>query len=181
MVENNITYLCLTDEAEKRRIAFAFLDDIKERFLATYGSRAQTAIAYAMNGEFGPILQERMVSYGLHRVAATAGSGDCWHASCRTALALFFPLHMSHFSCLQQYFSTNPEADKFAAVRGKIDDVKGIMVQNIEKVLARGEKIELLVDKSDALNRSAAKFEKNSNKLKNQMWWRNGELSRGLV
>ena len=48
------------------------------------------------------------------------------------------------------------------------------MVQNIEKVLARGEKIELLVDKSDALNRSAAKFEKNSNKLKNQMWWRNG-------
>ncbi len=63
IVENNITYLCLTDEAEKRRIAFAFLDDIKERFLATYGSRAQTAIAYAMNGEFGPILQERMVSH----------------------------------------------------------------------------------------------------------------------
>ncbi len=54
------------------------------------------------------------------------------------------------------------------------------MVQNIEKVLARGEKIELLVDKSDALNRSAAKFEKSSNKLKNQMWWRNGEYFRPL-
>ena len=50
------------------------------------------------------------------------------------------------------------------------------MVQNIEKVLARGEKIELLVDKSDALNRSAAKFEKSSNKLKNQMWWRNVKM-----
>ena len=61
VVENNITYLCLTDEAEKRRIAFGFLDDIKERFLATYGSRAQTAIAYAMNSDFGPVLQERMV------------------------------------------------------------------------------------------------------------------------
>jgi vesicle-associated membrane protein 7 len=95
-------------------------------------------------------------------------------SSTRAALDISVQGHR-HFSCpMQQYFSTNPEADKFSAVRGKIDDVKGIMVQNIEKVLARGEKIELLVDKSDALNRSAAKFEKSSNKLKNQMWWRNG-------
>ncbi len=33
----------------------------------------------------------------------------------------------------------------------QVDEVKGIMVDNIEKVLERGEKIELLVDKTDNL------------------------------
>ena len=32
-----------------------------------------------------------------------------------------------------------------------MDEVKNIMVDNIEKVLERGEKIELLVDKTDNL------------------------------
>ena len=33
----------------------------------------------------------------------------------------------------------------------QVDEVKSIMVDNIEKVLQRGEKIELLVDKTDDL------------------------------
>ena len=33
----------------------------------------------------------------------------------------------------------------------QVDEVKNIMVDNIEKVLERGEKIELLVDKADGL------------------------------
>ena len=33
----------------------------------------------------------------------------------------------------------------------QVDEVKGIMSDNIEKVLARGEKLELLVDKTDNL------------------------------
>jgi hypothetical protein len=33
----------------------------------------------------------------------------------------------------------------------QVDEVKNIMVENIEKVLERGEKIELLVDKTDNL------------------------------
>lgn len=32
-----------------------------------------------------------------------------------------------------------------------MDEVKSVMVQNIEKVLERGERIELLVDKTDSL------------------------------
>lgn len=33
----------------------------------------------------------------------------------------------------------------------QVDEVKNIMVENIERVLERGEKIELLVDKTDNL------------------------------
>jgi vesicle-associated membrane protein 72 len=32
-----------------------------------------------------------------------------------------------------------------------VDEVKNIMIENVEKVLERGEKIELLVDKTDDL------------------------------
>lgn len=46
----------------------------------------------------------------------------------------------------------NPnQMDKVAEVQRRVDDVKNVMVQNIEQVLARGEKIEDLVDKTDNL------------------------------
>lgn len=43
-------------------------------------------------------------------------------------------------------------------------------------MLARGEKIELLVDKSEALNDSAKKFQRSSRALKNVMWWKNVKM-----
>ena len=47
-----------------------------------------------------------------------------------------------------EYCETHPdEVSKAAEVQKKVDEVKGIMVENIERVLERGEKIELLVDK----------------------------------
>jgi hypothetical protein len=61
VVENGITYLCLADEDQKRRIPFEFLEDIKKRFQEAYGDRARTAIAFAMNQEFQHELQRRMV------------------------------------------------------------------------------------------------------------------------
>ena len=45
-------------------------------------------------------------------------------------------------------------------------------MENIDRVLERGEKIELLVDKTDRLNQTAFKFEKTSRGLKNEMYWR---------
>lgn len=135
MVEDGLTYLCLADEKQKRRIPFLFLADIKDRFRAAYGDRAKTAIAFAMNTEFSRVLGDRM-----------------------------------------EYFNENPGADSFGKVKDQLSEVKDIMVDNIERVLARGEKIELLVDKTDALNQSAKKFQKSSKQLKNVMWWKNVKM-----
>ena len=74
------------------------------------------------------------------------------------------------------FFNDNPAADAFGKVKNQIEDVKGVMVENIEKVLARGEKIELLVDKTEALNQSAQKFKKASKSLKDAMWWKNVKM-----
>ena len=45
------------------------------------------------------------------------------------------------------------------------------MTQNIEKVLERGEKIEILVDKTEELSSTADSFQKSSTRLKRSLWW----------
>ncbi len=60
------------------------------------------------------------------------------------------------------YFSTNPAADALSRAKGEISEVKSVMVENIDKVLDRGEKIELLVDKTEGLAGDAFRFKKQS-------------------
>lgn len=45
----------------ERSRAFNFLNEIKKRFQTTYGSRAQTALPYAMNSEFSSVLAAQLV------------------------------------------------------------------------------------------------------------------------
>ena len=66
--------------------------------------------------------------------------------------------------------------DAISNVRRDIDDVKGIMTRNIEGLLERGERIDLLVDKTDRLGGSAREFRVRSRGLKRQMWWKNVKL-----
>ncbi|KAK6264412.1 hypothetical protein SCA6_019846 [Theobroma cacao] len=52
-----------------------------------------------------------------------------------------------------QYCVEHPEEiSKLAKVKAQVSEVKGVMMENIEKVLDRGEKIELLVDKTENLH-----------------------------
>ena len=51
-------------------------------------------------------------------------------------------------------------SDKLSRVQNQLDEIKEVMVQNVNQVLARGEKIDDLVDKSDELSKSAVKFRK---------------------
>lgn len=63
----------------------------------------------------------------------------------------------------------------------EIDDVRGIMTRNIEGLLERGERIDLLVDKTDRLGGSAREFRVRSRGLKREMWWKNVKLMALLV
>ncbi|KAG2452182.1 hypothetical protein HYH02_003213 [Chlamydomonas schloesseri] len=96
----------------------------------------------------------------------------------RTAAALsmdrtFGPRLKSHM----EYCMEHPEEiSKIAAVQKKVNEVKDVMVENIEKVLERGEKIELLVDKTDDLRNQAEQFQKKGRQLRNKMWWQNCKM-----
>jgi hypothetical protein len=53
----------MAEKSFSRRIAFAFLDDIKTRFQRTYQDRAHSALTFAMNDDFGRVLQKQMVRH----------------------------------------------------------------------------------------------------------------------
>lgn len=50
------------------------------------------------------------------------------------------------------------EYDSLTRVHGQIDELKDIMVKNIENVTARGERLELLVNKSENLRNNVSEF-----------------------
>ena len=66
--------------------------------------------------------------------------------------------------------------DAITNTQREIDSVKGIMTENIERVLERGERIDLLVDKTDRLGVGARDFRIRSRGLKRRMWWKNVKL-----
>ncbi|XP_073216653.1 vesicle-associated membrane protein 7 isoform X8 [Lepidochelys kempii] len=108
--QDRIIYLCITDDNFERSRAFSFLNEIKKRFQTTYGSRAQTALPYAMNSEFSSILAAQL-----------------------------------------KHHSENKGTDQMVETQAQVDELKGIMVRNIDLVAQRGEKLELLIDKTENL------------------------------
>ncbi|MCJ1447074.1 MAG: hypothetical protein MMC23_007583 [Stictis urceolatum] len=68
------------------------------------------------------------------------------------------------------------QEDAIGNVQNEIDNVRGIMTENIERVLERGERIDLLVDKTDRLGVGAHDFRMRSRGLRRRMWWKNAKL-----
>jgi len=135
VVESGICFLCMSDELNKHRIPYAFLNDMRDHFFGKYGREEPLrAIAFAYNEEFSRVIQERM---------------DFFNSD-----------------------EADRSIDNIGAVKSQIDDVKGVMVQNIERVLERGEKLELLVERTDRLNQQAFRFEASSRSLRRTMRWR---------
>ena len=58
---------------------------------------------------------------------------------------------------------------KTAQVQNQVDEVIGIMHNNIEKVMARGEKLESLQNKTDDLQQGALQFKRGATKVRRQM------------
>lgn len=59
-VEGGITYLCMSSEMVKRRVPFAFLDDIRQRFRQQFGEAIHTAMPFELNESFSPVLRSRI-------------------------------------------------------------------------------------------------------------------------
>ncbi|XP_076882829.1 vesicle-associated membrane protein 721-like [Bidens hawaiensis] len=76
-----------------------------------------------------------------------------------------------------QYCVDHPEeVSKLSKVKAQVSEVKGVMMENIEKVLDRGEKIELLVDKTETLHSQAQGFRTQGTQLRRKMWFKNMKI-----
>ncbi|KAH7297107.1 hypothetical protein KP509_26G053800 [Ceratopteris richardii] len=137
---DGLTFLCMADDSFGRRIPFSFLEDVRSKFMKTYGMKANMALPYAMNDEFSRVLNQQM-----------------------------------------EYFSKDVNADNINRMKGELNQVRNVMIQNIDKVLDRGERLELLVDKTATIQNRAFRFRKKAREFRSANWWRNVKLVALLI
>ncbi|XVE63678.1 hypothetical protein DITRI_Ditri07aG0038800 [Diplodiscus trichospermus] len=137
---DGLTVLSMADDATGRRIPFAFLEDIHQKFVKTYGRAIHSASAYAMNDEFSRILSQQMAD-----------------------------------------FSNNQNAEKLNRLKVEMSQVKGVMIDNIEKVLERGDRLALLVEKTRAMQGDTLGFKRQARRYKSVMWWRDCKFTATLI
>lgn len=65
---------------------------------------------------------------------------------------------------------SDPDANKVRAVNKQVEEVKAVMIDNIDKVLERGAKIEDVCAETGRLVEEASKFEDGARELKYSMW-----------
>lgn len=80
-----------------------------------------------------------------------------------------------------EYYSNDPNADTINRIKGEMNQVRNVMIENIDKVLERGDRLELLVDKTANIQNKAFRFRKQTRQFRNSMWWRNCKLVSGLI
>ncbi|CAL1375022.1 unnamed protein product [Linum trigynum] len=137
---DGLTVLCMAEENAGRRIPFAFLEDIHQRFVRTYGRSVHSAQAYGMNDEFSRVLSQEM-----------------------------------------EYYSSDPNADRMNRLKGEMNQVRNVMIENIDKVLERGDRLELLVDKTSNMQGNTFRFRKQARRFRSTTWWRNVKLMIALI
>ena len=54
--------------------------------------------------------------------------------------------------------------------------VRNVMIENIDKVLERGDRLELLVDKTTNMQGNTMRFRKQARRFRNTVWWKNVKL-----
>ena len=63
--------------------------------------------------------------------------------------------------------------EKMKKIQNEVDVVKDVMSENIEKILKRGEKVEVLLDKSSQLSHESTIFRRKSSELKRKQLYKN--------
>merc|ERR1712154_555677 len=65
------------------------------------------------------------------------------------------------------------EPDKIQEARKQVDDVVGIMRENVEKVMERDQKLSDLDDRANQLADSGLQFSRSAKKVRRKYWWEN--------
>ncbi|XP_076467715.1 vesicle-associated membrane protein 7-like [Babylonia areolata] len=95
----------------------------------------------------------------------------------QTALPYAMNSEFSRVMATQVRLASEERQDVVVRVQEEVDELKGIMVRNIDQIADRGERLELLVDKTEDLNAHSVTFKKTSRNLARSMWWKNVKIT----
>lgn len=73
-------------------------------------------------------------------------------------------------------FNERPDSDPVRQAQAELAGVKDIMTQNVEQILSRGERIQLLVDRTDNAAHQSQAFRRRAVGIRRQMWWKNAKV-----
>eukprot|EP01112_Ceratiomyxa_fruticulosa_P014951 TRINITY_DN4341_c0_g1_i1.p1 TRINITY_DN4341_c0_g1~~TRINITY_DN4341_c0_g1_i1.p1 ORF type:complete len:171 (+),score=38.47 TRINITY_DN4341_c0_g1_i1:1119-1631(+) len=90
-------------------------------------------------------------------------------------LAVHPDTNNTHILYNKKMASGQPKA-KTQQVIEQVEEVKGIMHNNIELMLQNHDKVENLQDKTEMMSSNAKQFKRQATAVKRQMWWRNLKL-----
>ncbi|OAY39037.1 vesicle-associated membrane protein 727 [Manihot esculenta] len=154
LIDNEFVFLAVADELSGRSMPFVFLERVKDDFKQRYGASIKNETHPLADDDDDDLFEDRFsIAYNLDRE--------------------FGPRLKEHM----QYCMSHPEEiSKLSKLKAQITEVKGIMMDNIEKVLDRGEKIELLVDKTENLQFQADSFQRQGRQLRRKMWLQNLQM-----
>lgn len=157
LIDTGFVFLVVADESTGRSVPFVFLERVKDDFKKQYGASINSDSSHPLeddDDEDDYLFQDRFsIAYNLDRE--------------------FGPRLKDHM----EYCMNHPdEMSKLSKLKAQITEVKGIMMDNIEKVLDRGEKIELLVDKTENLQFQADSFQRQGRQLRRKMWLQNLQM-----
>ncbi|XP_047307584.1 vesicle-associated membrane protein 711-like [Impatiens glandulifera] len=79
------------------------------------------------------------------------------------------------------HYTNDTNADRINRLKGEMSQVRSVMIENIEKVLERGDRLAILVDKTATMQGNTLRFRRQSKRFKNTIWWKNFRLSTALI
>lgn len=78
-------------------------------------------------------------------------------------------------------YNNKTEVDKLSSLKKELSELEEQALRNMDKVIERGERIEILVKKSETLADQSYDLRDTSKKVKNKMWWKNKKVMIGII
>ncbi|PIA61491.1 hypothetical protein AQUCO_00300772v1 [Aquilegia coerulea] len=101
------------------------------------------------------------------------GGGKADTAIAKSLNKEFGPVMKEH---MQYIFDHADEIGKLLKVKAQVSEVKSIMLENIDKALDRGEKLDILAEKTEDLRSQAQEFKKQGTQVRRKMWYKNMKI-----
>ncbi|KAJ0399904.1 hypothetical protein P43SY_008110 [Pythium insidiosum] len=134
---------------------FFFLHEEGLTFMCMAEAKVHANVAFAMLTEMKSLF---LAHYAKQAQTALAYGMSAFSSTMQTLMKKYDNLHVE---------------TPLSQVRQKMERVKMIMIENVNQLMERGEKIDLLVMRTEKLQQDALKYEKTAKKLKNVYWWKN--------
>mmetsp|Transcript_48291 Transcript_48291/g.121588 ORF Transcript_48291/g.121588 Transcript_48291/m.121588 type:complete len:339 (+) Transcript_48291:126-1142(+) len=177
-----LVFACVCERAYPSRDAFALLDAVRVRFCALYGFAPRGA-TLSLDGDFGPLLDAELATHNLppHAPEPSSPPGvaiPIAPAASDTVNGLETEDVAAAGRCDALLY---PPDDRVRQLKEKADQVIESMRENLDLLQERGEKVELLEEKTRRLDESSALLPDESQKLKRRKRCENRKCCVGMV